>query len=303
MATPALAAAACITPDFTFTPPAGHPGIFPSCGMVCWGAPGMVPPPPASWDVTLPDSYVDCVAYGPYTGPTPSGFVAPAATTPGGGSMSLTRVGESGDDSADFALAAPSPTNNANLTGSPGGACATTTTTTSPTVTSTTFPPGAGQRLTGKKLSLKVKSADPAEQSLAVLSKDPAIALGDGNGSADDPTLVGGSLRLVSGGGFDATHPLPAAGWQVVGKPGAGKGYRYKGDGPVTVALVKRGKLVKAVGRGELGVSLGTDPDPVAITLTIGGERYCLAFGGTAVFDPERKFVAKEAEAPAACAP
>ena len=99
------------------------------------------------------------------------------------------------------------------------------------------------------------------------------------------------------------TYTLPASGWELVGKPGAGKGYKYKGDGPVTVALVKRGKLVKAVGKGELGVSLGTDPDPVAITLTIGAERYCLAFGGTAIFDPEKKFVAKEAAAPAACAP
>jgi hypothetical protein len=304
MATPNFAAKACITPDFTFTPPAGHPGVFPSCGMICWGAPGMVPPPPASWDITLPDSYVDCVAYGPYTGPMPSGSVAPATATPGNGTMSLTRTGISGDDSADFALAAPSPTNNANQQGAFTGSCATTTSTstTSSTVTSTTFAPGAGQRVTGMKLTLKAKASDPAEQSLAVLSKDPTITLGDGNGSGDDPTLAGGVLRVVAST-FDRTYPLPAAGWQLVGKPGAGKGYEYKGEGAISLALVKRGKLVKAIGKGDLGLALDVDPEPVSVTLSIGAERYCLGFGGIVVFDEDKKLVAKEAPAPAVCAP
>jgi hypothetical protein len=306
MATPSFAAAACITPDFTFTPPGGHPGIFPSCGMVCWGAPGMEPPPPASWDFTNPLSYVDCVAYGPYTGPLPMG--SPAASTPGSGTQSLTRNDITGNDADDFALAAPTPTNKASQTGSFGGMCAATTTTstvTTPTVTTTTFPAGAGQRLEGKKLSLKTKPTDPEKQGVTALAKDPSITLGDGNGSADDPTLTGGSLRVVttSGDAFDVTFDLPADGWQLMGKPGANKGYKFRSTGPVSVVLVKRGKLVKAVVKGGLGLSLLEDPDPVRIVVTTGAERYCMSFGGTVVFDAERKFLAKDAPAPAACGP
>lgn len=306
MATSSFAASACITPDFVFTPPAGHPGIFPGCGMVCWGAPGMVPPAPSSWDYTNPFSYVDCVAYGDYTGPLLMG--SPSASTPGGGTQSLTRSDISGNAADDFTLAAPTPTNKANQTGSFGGTCAATTTTTTvttTTVTTTTFPPGAGQRLEGKKLSLKTKPTDAEKQGVTALAKDPSVTLGDGNGSADDPTLAGGSLRVVTAAGdaFDVTFDLPAEGWQLMGKPGANKGYKFRSTGPVSVVLVKRGKLVKAVVKGGLGLSLLTDPDPVRIVVTTGAERYCMSFGGTVVFDAELKYLAKDAPAPAGCGP
>jgi hypothetical protein len=132
MATPSFAAAACIAPDFTFTPPEGHPGIFPTCGMVCWGAPfGITPPPPASWDLTDPDQYIDCLAYGAYTGPVPStGFTSANSADPANGSMSLTRSGNTRFNSAQFGLAAPSPRNNAGQAGAFGSPCVTTTTTT-----------------------------------------------------------------------------------------------------------------------------------------------------------------------------
>ena len=42
--------------------------LDPSCGMVCWGAPGVVVPNPATWDPGEPNNYTDCVAYGGYTG-------------------------------------------------------------------------------------------------------------------------------------------------------------------------------------------------------------------------------------------
>jgi hypothetical protein len=52
-------------------------------GMICWGAPGVLPPKdPTSWDHTLPTNYVDCLAYGTYSGPsnrligTPTALVA-----------------------------------------------------------------------------------------------------------------------------------------------------------------------------------------------------------------------------------
>ena len=67
--------------------------------------------------------------------------------------------------------------------------------------------------------------------------------------------------------------------------------------------LVKRGKLVKAIGKGDLGFALDVDPAPVSVTLSTGGERYCLGFGGTVLLDEGKKLVAKEAPAPAACTP
>ena len=54
-----------ITPNFS-TVTASIPA---TCGQVCWGAPGVSVPNPTTWNHTAPNAYVDCVAYGPYTGP------------------------------------------------------------------------------------------------------------------------------------------------------------------------------------------------------------------------------------------
>src|SRR5437867_3575721 len=72
-----------VTPDFTFPP-----GIPAACGMVCWGGP--IDPvtgfskDPSTWAATDPNNYVDCVAYGPYTGPQRANAGSPASATPGG---------------------------------------------------------------------------------------------------------------------------------------------------------------------------------------------------------------------------
>lgn len=141
MATPSFAAAACINPDFTFTPPPAHPGIFPGCGMVCWGAPGtFMADPPGSWNPTDPNQYIDCLAYSalgfpPYTGPTPTGFTSANTSDPANGAMSLARAGTTANNSAQFALAAPTPRNNAGQNGTFGTTC--------PTPTTSTTTPGA----------------------------------------------------------------------------------------------------------------------------------------------------------------
>jgi hypothetical protein len=123
-----------IIPDVVMTDI--DPGIFRECGMVCWGAPGTTPPDPATWDPTNPSNYVDCVAWGPYTGPLPPGFGSILTSTPGNGTQSLTRTGPNAYDNG-FGLAAPSPTNNdgavGTIAGCSGGAATTTTT-----------PPGGG---------------------------------------------------------------------------------------------------------------------------------------------------------------
>jgi hypothetical protein len=131
-------AASGIHPDFTFSP-----GIEKTCGMVCWGAPGFVTPDPTTWDAGDPNQYVDCLAYGSYTGPrktsihdgTPTSGT-PTTLTPGDGTKSLTRSGDTQDNAADFVLACPTPTNNTGNAGSFG--CGSTTTT-------TTLPTGGGE--------------------------------------------------------------------------------------------------------------------------------------------------------------
>jgi hypothetical protein len=110
-ATTAFAAATGITPDFTM--PAG---LVTPTGMICWGAPGVVPPAPDSWDLTKPENYVDCVAYGAFSGATRPTSGTPTALGPGDGTQSLLRTkgtGGGGSNDTDFALATPNVCNNA----------------------------------------------------------------------------------------------------------------------------------------------------------------------------------------------
>src|SRR5262245_45665165 len=165
---------------------------------------------------------------------------------------------------------------------------------------------GTGQTLAGTKLSLKVRPSDTTKQKLSSLAKDTSVSLGSGNGSADDPTLNGGSLR-VRGATFDETYPLPASAWLYDGKAGSNEGYKYRDkkllNGPIKSVNVKTAKQVKATGNGgTLGLVLGSDPSPVDVVLSIGGTRYCMSFGGTTSFAPG-KFSAKNAPAPASCPP
>ncbi len=109
--------------DFYFAP-----GIDPSCGMVCWGAPGITAPTdPNTWNAGDPNNYVDCLGYGGYTGPTKTSThdSTPMSGTPstlpaGNGSDSLSRLSDTQNNLADFGLACPSPTNNAGQSGSFG---------------------------------------------------------------------------------------------------------------------------------------------------------------------------------------
>jgi hypothetical protein len=110
-ATAAFATATGVAPDFVI--PAG---IVTPTGMICWGAPGVVPPDPTTWDFDKPNNYTDCVAYGGFTGATRLESGTPSALGPGDGTQSLTRTkgsGESGSNAVDFALAAPNVCNNA----------------------------------------------------------------------------------------------------------------------------------------------------------------------------------------------
>ncbi len=153
MGTASWAATTGVTPDFIFT---ASPAFGNACGMICWGAPGsgLTPPQnPPTWDAGVPDNYnPDCVAYGGYTGTRQTGDAAASLLAAGNGTMSLQRMADTGNDSADFAFATPTPTNN--------GTCPTTTTTTSPTSTTSTTMPGTGRsKCSSKEIAAAGKKA------------------------------------------------------------------------------------------------------------------------------------------------
>ena len=99
-------------------------------------------------------------------------------------------------------------------------------------------------------------------------------------------------------------YELPASGWKYQGKAGQNKGYKFKGTRAIKSIIVKKGKLLNIVGKGDgLAQNLSTDPKPVKLTLQLGARKYCLEFGGTIQYKAGTKFLAKSAPAPTACSP
>src|SRR5207237_3044838 len=139
---------------------------------------------------------------------------------------------------------------------------------------------------------------------LAVRSRDATIDLGGGVGSVDDPTVNGGSVRVLSieGDVFDRTYSLPATGWRVFRRRGIAYGYAFTGAGPIRRVRVKTGKILRVFGKGsDLGHTLGGDPAPVRVVLTLGKRQYCMSFGGTVAFTPGARYAAHAAPAPDIC--
>jgi len=106
-------------------------------GMICWGMPGNSPTPVGCPGSGFP--YVDCIAYGTYSGPANSCIGQPTPLAPDG--HSLRRTSATGSNLADFECADPAvPENNtpASTELAATTACPSATTTSTTTSTSTT---------------------------------------------------------------------------------------------------------------------------------------------------------------------
>src|SRR5262245_400144 len=161
-----------IIPDFLI--PNGAPAIPGDCGQVCWGAPGgdLPPPDPPDWSRTNLNNFVDCVSWGPYTGPTRAGSGPPSPITPDDGTFARERGGDTTPTPA-----CPSTENNNGTVGSYGfcpepttsstivGA-STSTTTVASTTTTTTLPTGPTDERLGGGLILSMKEGKPAKSKL-----------------------------------------------------------------------------------------------------------------------------------------
>jgi hypothetical protein len=168
--------------------------------------------------------------------------------------------------------------------------CVTTTTTS----TSTTPLPTA--LVQGNTLRLAPgKGKHAGTLAARLVSHDPVVSAGRGAGSADDPTLHGGLVRIHSAAwGLDASHALAAADWRRTRS-----GWRYAAGGDKVV--VKNGKLLRMSTTVDDTSVSATDPTPVDVLVQLGALRLCLAFQpGTAVMK-RRGVVAHDGAAPSAC--
>lgn len=149
-----------------------------------------------------------------------------------------------------------------------------------------------------------MKPSKPASGFLKAIAKDAATALGAGNGSADDPVHHGASVRLSVDGVLDADYAVPSTQWRYIRKAGSARGYRAKGRGPIRSIVVKPGKVLKVVAKGEgLAVDLASEPSAIELVVRFGTHRHCIRFADPTVFVPDRRLVSKNAVRPTACLP
>jgi hypothetical protein len=176
VATPSFVTATGVTADFPMAS-----GILPaSGGMVCFGGGGgIMPAPPASWSRTNFATYVDCVAYGTYSGPT-NGHTGTPTTLDGVG-HSLQRVANTMNNQHDFVCANPmTPENNTGAIKSLAATspCPPGVPTPTPTVTPSGCPASPdGACLSGFTSGLVLVQEIPGREKLLVkMNAGPAFA-------------------------------------------------------------------------------------------------------------------------------
>jgi hypothetical protein len=110
-------------------------------------------------------------------------------------------------------------------------------------------------------------------------------------GTADDPRTTGGILELYNSAGSDevVVVPLPASGWELIGRPSKPRGYRFRGwsrEGPIDSVVILEDRLKVKGGGSRLKYTLDEPSQgSVALRLTIGtGITWCADAPG----DPRR---------------
>jgi hypothetical protein len=131
-----------------------------------------------------------------------------------------------------------------------------------------------------------------------MVARDAALA-------APVPCQVDGELVIEALGAGSAVRriPLLAQLWKPLRASKPERGCKYR-KGPVaTMVLVKPGKVLKVVARGDdLGVPLATDPRPVRIEVRHGGVRHCAEFTGVdGKYKPDARLLAKRVPTATGC--
>jgi hypothetical protein len=166
---------------------------------------------------------------------------------------------------------------------------------------------GVSGPVAGRRLQVTDRAGAPTDRRIFTLARDRTIATAPG-GSAGDPTLGGGVLRLVNPTTLEtAPFTLPAAGWTALGTPPGARGYRYAdsagANGPCRTLLVKAGKI-RGVCAGAIPFSLDEPTQgTLVVSLRLGtAAAQCMRFGGTVSRDqgtanpgPSGTFVARNA--------
>jgi hypothetical protein len=163
-------------------------------------------------------------------------------------------------------------------------------------------------RITGSKLLLRARSNGDGVNAKAqtrepIVTSAPPMA-----GTAADPVLHGGVVRVRSAsGGFDRAFALSSQDWDYIGDPADNKGFRYRSrprsGRPIRAVIVKDSRVAKIVSNAlDIGF-LPTDPNPVDVSLVLGNRRYCMTFGGATRFEANRRFAAEDAPVAGACPP
>jgi hypothetical protein len=167
----------------------------------------------------------------------------------------------------------------------------------------------------GRKIKLRVPPKSPDRNGVRMVLRQ---ALGFENlpvpDTSSDPVINGASMRIFSNVGdvFDRTYPLPAEHWSYFPLFNAAeyRGYQYKdafnAEGPFGVIKIIAEKTAKFKAKGDtnkaMDFTLGTNPRPVGVILTLGATRYCMNWQGAKwQFKEGKIFWSKDALAPAAC--
>jgi hypothetical protein len=291
-----------INADFTWNNGATG-NIDPTCGMVCWGAPGIViDTSPGgncaggtpNWNAADPNQYTDCVAYGGYSGTkkTVASYAGgPTSGTPSGlgagnGTFSLTRMTATNNNSADFAFACPTPTNNASQMGS-FGACT---------------PPPPTETVATQTLLLKNPDGPTARK----IKWSVKMGSPNGNQVNGDPQTSGATLKVQ----LDATSQcfdMPGSGWSPISTIGFKYADASGANGPVKVAQIKKTpggvfklKFIILSKNGAVNVvPPGTQADTNFFIR--GGGQYCGSTANGTINPNDAKTLKATSPAPAAC--